>query len=62
LPELDDLALLGELEALQSDFGADRIEEEQMLTRRTRLLDNLRLVQSPDGRSPSDAPPTDRDQ
>lgn len=62
LPELDDLALLGELEALQSDFGAGRIEEEQMLTRRTRLLDNLRLVQSPDGRSPSDAPPNDRDQ
>jgi hypothetical protein len=62
LPELDDLALLGELEALQSDFGANRIDEEQMLTRRTKLLDNLRLVQSPDGRSPSDAPPNDRDQ
>lgn len=59
--ELDDLKLLGELEAVQADFGAGRVDEKQMLTRRTKLLDNLRLVQSPGGKSPSDAPSDDRD-
>ncbi len=44
LPELDDLALLGELEAVKADFGAGRVDEEQMLKQRTRLLDGLRLV------------------
>jgi hypothetical protein len=62
VPELDDLALLGEIEAVQADFGAGRVDEEQMLTRRTKLLDNLRLIQPPGGTSPSDAPSNDRDQ
>jgi hypothetical protein len=44
LPELDDLALLGALEATQADFGAGRVDEEQMLKQRTKLLDGLRLV------------------
>jgi len=44
LPEMDDLALLGELEAVKADFGAGRVDEEQMLKRCTRLLDGLRLV------------------
>jgi len=62
LPELDDLALLGEIEAVEADFGAGRVEEEQMLTQRTKLLDNLRLVQPPVGKSPSDTLSNDRDQ
>ena len=44
LPELDDLALLGELEAVKADFGAGRVDEEQMLRQRTKLLDGLRIV------------------
>jgi hypothetical protein len=44
LPELDDLALLDALEAVQADFGAGRVDEEQMLKQRTKLLDGLRLV------------------
>ena len=46
-PELDDLALLGELEAVQADYGAGRVDEEQMLKQRTKLMDGLRLVPSP---------------
>ena len=61
VPERDDLALLGELEAVQADFGAGRIEEEQLLTQRTKLLDNLRLVQLPGGSLPIDVPSNDRD-
>jgi hypothetical protein len=44
LPELDDLALLGALEAVQADFGAGRVDEERLLKQRTKLLDGLRLV------------------
>lgn len=61
LPELDDLALLGALEALKVDFGAGRIDEEQMLKQRTRLLDGLRLVQRPGGEPPMTDPSQDRD-
>lgn len=61
MPERDDLALLGELEAVQADFGAGRVEEEQMLTQRTTLLDNLRLILLPGGKSPNDVPSNDRD-
>lgn len=61
VPERDDLALLGELEAGQADFGAGRVDEEQMLTHRTTLLDNLRLILRPGGQSPKDVPSNDRD-
>jgi hypothetical protein len=62
VPERNDLALLDELEAVQADFGAGRVDEEQMLTRRTKLLDNLRLIPPPGGKSPSDVPSNDRHQ
>jgi hypothetical protein len=59
LPELDDLALLGELEAVKADFGAGRVDEEQMLKQRTRLLDGLRFVPVAGGDSSQTEP--DRD-
>jgi hypothetical protein len=61
LPELDDLALLGALEATQADFGAGRVDEEQMLKQRTRLLDGLRLVPVADGDSWPTEPGRDGD-
>lgn len=62
VPERNDLALLDELEAVQADFGAGRVDEEQMLTRRTKLLDSLRLIQPPGGKSATDVPSDDRRQ
>jgi hypothetical protein len=61
LPGLDDLALLGELDALKADFGAGRLDEEHMLDRRTQLLDGLRLVPPHPAESRGHDPPQDRD-
>jgi len=60
-PELDDLALLGALEAVQTDFGAGRVSEEQMLKQRTKLLDGLRLVPVASGDSSPTEPGRDGD-
>jgi hypothetical protein len=62
VPDLDDLVLLGKLEAMQADFGVGRVDEEQLLEQRTKLLDNLRLVKPPGGKPPSADRSDDPDQ